>query len=585
MVGGKNDAKSHLGVIASTGVWARCKQRRIRQLLVVPFLGVALALALFVVLPELNGWQNMKRWQPVPAQLLQAELKQQRNEDSITYLPTAEYQYQFNGRRYTSTRVSVSDSYDNVGNFNYDLGRRLEQAAASNTEVTAYVDPDNPQKAVLNRDLRLSVLAFKLVFMLLFGGVALALIVYLLKAPLPTMNDSSDAKPWLAHRRWASPVVKSNGKRKMISAWAFALVWCAIAIPMGVLLLSKTHKDTNTLLVTMALLLVGLGALLWALKETANWRRFGPAPLQLDPYPGAIGGQLGGTIDIDLPYDSNNTFKVTVQCLESYYTGTGKERQREQRCVWQRMGYAYTMSAPLGTRLEILFNLDDALPESERPAGRYHLWRLNVLGQLNGATFKRRYELPVFATGAKARNVQLLSEDHELAVQEREQQLDSALNIQQIPGGIAVSYPAFRHATIKIIALLFGGGFFTAGFFINDGLGGVLFSAVGALVGLGALYFLLLSLDVRIDRQGLQVQRRLLGVLIKTTQIPRAELTHLAIAQSYSSQTGTQHINYYKMRAHRRRGRAITVGYNFVGEAVAKQALESISLLTGLPEA
>lgn len=124
MVGGKNDAKSHLGVIASTGVWARCKQRRIRLLLVIPFLGVALALALFVVLPELNGWQNMKQWQPVPAQLLQAELKQQRNEDSITYLPTAEYQYQFNGRRYTSTRVSVSDSYDNVGNFNYDLGRR-----------------------------------------------------------------------------------------------------------------------------------------------------------------------------------------------------------------------------------------------------------------------------------------------------------------------------------------------------------------------------------------------------------------------------------------------------------------------------
>ena len=36
--------------------------------------------------------------------------------------------------------------------------------------------------------------------------------------------------------------------------------------------------------------------------RTPEWRRFGAAPALLDPFPGAIGGNVGGVIDVNFPY-------------------------------------------------------------------------------------------------------------------------------------------------------------------------------------------------------------------------------------------------------------------------------------------
>ncbi|WP_049721346.1 DUF3592 domain-containing protein [Gilvimarinus polysaccharolyticus] len=574
------------GAKASGGLWAKVKKRWVVLLFGLPFAGVGVGMLLFGVLPQLLDWQSMKQWQPVVAQVSQAELKVSHGDDSTTYKPTAQYSYQFQGQHYRGSRVAISDSYDNVGDFNVDLGRRLERAASSNAPVTAYVNPSNPGEAVLNRELRLGMIGFKMVFVVLFGGVGIGIIAYLLLAPLDEINGVTEGdKPWLTRRAWASSSIKSNGKHMMIFVWCFAAFWNAIAIPTGINCIYEFNKGNNLALFGLLFLLVGAGLLYWAVKETAKWRRFGPAPLQLDPYPGAIGGQVGGFIEVDLPYDSNHRFKVTLQCLESYYSGSGKERKRHERCVWQREGYAHTQLSAHGTRLEILFDVKEGLPESEPVKNRYHLWRLNVAAQLPGADFDRSYEVPVFATGANAMGLRESSEEHRHAHQEREQLLESALQIKQIPGGITMYYPAFSQALAKVMGVLFGAGFCAAGYFIDATFMGAVFFLIGALVGLGCLYFLLTSLDVKIDQQGLFTRRKLLGFPVNTTKVARHELTHLKIAESYSSQSGKSHVTYFKVQAHRNTGKPVTIGYNFAGEAVAEQALESISVLTGVPQA
>lgn len=574
------------GAKASGGLWAKFKKRWAMLLFGLPFAGVGIGMMLFGVLPQLLDWQSMKQWQPVIAQVSQAELKVSHGDDSTTYKPTAQYSYQFQGQSYSGSRVAISDSYDNVGDFNVDLGRRLERAASSNTPVTAYVNPSNPDEAVLNRELRLGMVGFKMVFVVLFGGVGVGIIAYLLLAPLDEISGVAEGeKPWLTRRAWASSSIKSNGKSMMIFLWCFAAFWNAIAIPTGIICIYEFTKGNHLALIGLLFPLVGVVMLYWAIKETAKWRRFGPAPLQLDPYPGAIGGQVGGFIEVNLPYDSNHRFKVTLQCLESYCTGRGKERKRRERCVWQREGYAHTQLGARGTRLEVLFDVKDGLPESEPVKNRYHLWRLNVVAQLPGADFDRSYEVPVFATGANAMGLRESSEEHHHAHQEREQLLESALQITQIPGGIAMHYSAFSHAVAKLMGVLFGVGFCLAGYFIDAAIMGSVFFLIGALISVGCLYFLLTSLDVQVDQQKIFTQRKLLGFFINTTQVPRREVTHLSIAESYSSQSGKEHVTYFKIQAHRSTGKPITIGYNFAGEAVAEQALESISVLTGVPQA
>ena len=582
----QGETYSYANTQASGNLWKRIKKRWVGLLFGLPFAAVGIGMALFGVWPQISDWQQMKQWQAVPAQLSRAELKVSHGDDSTTYKATASYRYEYQGLSYSGQRVSIDDSFDNIGDFNYSLGRRLERAAASNSSVTAYVNPAEPSSAVLNRDLRPEMIGFEMIFVVLFGGVGIGIIAYLLLAPLEELESSSaHNKPWLTRRSWASATIKSSGKTIMIFAWCFAVFWNLIAIPTGINCIAEFLDGNTVALVGLLFPLVGAGLVFWAVTETAKWRRFGPAPLQLDPYPGAIGGQFGGTIDVKLPYDRSHAFKVTLQCLESYYTGSGKDRKRRENCVWQREGYAHTQRSSHGTLLELLFDVDAGLPESEPEANRYHLWRLHVVAELTGADFDRSYEVPVFATGASAVQLRSSSENHEHALQEREQLLNSALDIQQIPGGIAMHYPAFKSAGAKLVGIIFGAVAFFAGYFIDADFMGPLFMGIGAVVVLPCLYFLLTSLDVIFDRQQLMTQRKLLGINLSSTRVPRSELTHLDIAESYSSQSGNSHATYYKIQAHRRNGRPITIGYSFKGEAVARQALESISLLTGVSEA
>ena len=72
---------------------------------------------------------------------------------------------------------------------------------------------------------------------------------------------------------------------------------------------------------------MGLGLLVWAVRQTLAWRCFGMTLLELDPFPGAIGGDIGGLLELRLPY---SPFRITLTCLYVYTRrlfSTGKVKQ------------------------------------------------------------------------------------------------------------------------------------------------------------------------------------------------------------------------------------------------------------------
>ena len=77
-------------------------------------------------------------------------------------------------------------------------------------------------------------------------------------------------------------------------------------------------------------------------------------------------GHVGGTIDTNLPYDSNNKFLLTLTSIHSYISGSGKNRSRRERARWQGEVVAHTELCAAGTRL--VFRFDVASSQSGQDA-------------------------------------------------------------------------------------------------------------------------------------------------------------------------------------------------------------------------
>ncbi len=154
-------------------------------LFALPFAAVGVGMLLLSVLPTLYDWSRMQFWQPVNATLLAASLNSSRSSKSTSYHVTARYRYEVAGRVYEGERVAISGGGDNVGDFQEALGERLEQALRAGQPVRVWVNPSRPADAVIDRSLRPGLLAFKMVFVVVFGGAGVGLLVFVLRGGKP----------------------------------------------------------------------------------------------------------------------------------------------------------------------------------------------------------------------------------------------------------------------------------------------------------------------------------------------------------------------------------------------------------------
>lgn len=428
--------------------------------------------------------------------------------------------------------------------------------------------------------------AFYLGMGLVFTGVGGVLVWLGLRPRRETVVAGAAEKPWLLRSEWAGPEISSGAGTGLKVTWLFALIWNAFAVPVGVVSALEFLEGNRQAAFGLLFPLVGAGVLAWVIKQTLAWRRFGDTTIDMDPYPGAIGGQVGGTVDVRLPYDPQLTFRTSLTCLYSHMTGSRKNRRRTERVVWQTEGAAFAVPRLEHTRLEILFDVDSGLPESDlQDESSYHLWRLHIEADLPGVDFDRSFEIPVFPTGAPARELRRLSTEHQAAAEERKCSIDHVLDIRQVPGGIELYYPAFRHPGGKVAGFLFGSAFFGFGLLVADApiVMRLIFGAIGGGIALASLYNLLVSLRVRIDHTHLEIRRRLIGVPAGGTSVPRDEISGLTLKQSYSSSNGGKHTVYFKLQALTSGGRALKIGHNLPGQETAREALMALSQMTGIP--
>ncbi len=534
----------------------------------------------FSVVPNLYDWMRMQAWVAIPAELEHLDLETHRSDDSTTYKVVARYRYDFDSRHYTNDRVGISSGSDNIGDWHRDTYSVMRRVPLS-----VWVNPENPEESVFDRELRWGLLGFKLIFVVVFGGVGTAILWFATRkrAPRP-----AGAPLWRGKAEWRDNHIRSNARTAQWVAWGFALLWNAISAPVAFVLPDELAKGNHAVLVAALFPLVGAGLLVFAIRATLQWRRFGPTLLSLDPFPGAIGGDVGGAVEVRIPYNPSHRFEATLTCTHVYTTRSGNKTRTNHDVLWQDTQQAATETGMRGMRVRFHFQVPDELPQSEERSRNYHEWSVQLRAELPGVDFDRRFDIPVFATGERRTSSAAVRREPAAEISAPP---ESTVRVRETGGGLELHYPLFRNAKVGvgvlIIGMLFAG--FPAAFHFIDGLDGpptimlALFGLVGIALALAGLYSLGNSLSVSVSPRGLTTVRRVFGLPF-TRHTALSEIVSLDKRIGVQTSSGTRQRAYYSVHARTREGRKLALGDSLPSASAADRIIALISHAAGLRE-
>ena len=288
---------------------------------------------------------------------------------------------------------------------------------------------------------------------------------------------------------------------------------------------------------------------------------------------------------------------VTLECVYSYVSGSGKNRSRRESVKWAEQGRPRINNSIEGVTLTFRFDVPEGLPEADVEQSRdYHFWRLTVAAEIPGVDLNRKYNIPVFATGETSRNV-----SHDISAQAeavRQQESDAtalaiasgqfdidglsrAMRLQQDGNQIQMKFPMFRNKVLTLFASVFAGGFgfasysmasqvTGAGFFgIFMAVFSIPFFLVALVAGIATIYLPFNNLRVKVQPGSVSVLRRLLFLPVYRRELARNEISHLSIKRSGSTGQGVNKIEHFKIHAHDNNGGKGTLAEDIDGEDVA----------------
>lgn len=433
-----------------------------------PFAAVGVIMGV-VLARSIAATVRAQGWVETPASIVRTDLEVNRGSDSTTYRATAAYRYTFDGRSFEGDRVSFSSGADNVGSFHQRVHDELAKARDSGRPFRCYVNPANPAESVLYRGVRVEMALFFLLFVLVFGGAGLGMMIGGCVAGSRARRRAQDEaghpdEPWLWKQEWADGAIPSSGKTVMVTAILFAVFWNLVSMPLLAFLPAEVFRKGNHAAAFGFLFpLVGLGLLAWAAVSVARWRKFGQSVFRMASVPGVIGGPLSGVVSVPVHLEPEDGFHATLSCVRRVTTGSGKHRHTSERILWQdeRTLRRELLERDLArSAIPVLFGIPyDQPPTDERNAADTVRWRLDVRAKVPGLDYAAQFEVPVFRTAESSEAFQL----DEAAIARfsapvRPEQAFAAAGIRRepLPGGAALVFPAGRFLAFGLILLAVG---------------------------------------------------------------------------------------------------------------------------------
>lgn len=258
------------------------------------FAGVGLAMLKPLTIDPLMTTRDAQNWISVPAIVVSSKVKSSTDDDGTTYSVYIAYQFEIEGKEYYGDRYNLMS----VSSSGYQSKADIVSQYPEGREFNVYVDPDNPEESVINRDVSLSLLFC--LFPLPFIIMGLLVLIFGLRNKTPKL-DEAQAREHIVHLQARSP------RNKAIGVSAFTALWLGI-----VYFLTTTEAPLLFPIVFGFFGLILLGASIHSVLAVFN-----PLPV-VEITPGDIhpGTNVAMRWRIDGRVDRIRTMSIKLKCLK-----------------------------------------------------------------------------------------------------------------------------------------------------------------------------------------------------------------------------------------------------------------------------
>jgi hypothetical protein len=370
-------------------------------LFLLPFAAVG-TFMFYLIFSDLHGWFKMQSWQEVPARIVIANLESHSDSDGgTTYKATAQYEYVYQDKRYTSSRVSRYGGADNVGSFHRDIYNEISPYQNSEKLFRCYVNPSAPQESILYRKARLGMVMFYSMFALCFGGFGYGIFAGMLLSMVYSLRSSSLMKlyptqPWMHRSDWSRGEARNPAGLKMIISVAMTIFITLLCIPILIYFPGEIRNGNYLSLLTLHFPLAAVFVIKWAAGCVVAWKRFGSAVLQLQTIPVRPGERLRGFLKTGAKLRDSEAINLELKCEKTVKTRSGGKTSFNADTFWSSNSQTIGMTGADGnTSIQIDIPIPEDLPSTSTSEDDGIKWTLSAKSE--GPGFTLTFEIPVFS--------------------------------------------------------------------------------------------------------------------------------------------------------------------------------------------
>ena len=555
-------------------------------LFALPFAGVG-AFAGGYIAWSFYDFVQMKDWVEVPCKILQAELVTNSDSDSTTYKVTARYEYAYDGNKFTGDRVGINNSSEKIGSYHEEKADELKQYQRTGNLFRCFVNPSQPNQAVLYPELRIAQIGFLTIFVLIFGGVGCGLIFwsfYSIKIERREneLQAAHAGQPWMWKEDWAAGEIKSSNKKNVVGAFCFAAFWNLISGPVIFIVPDEIKKENYPALIALLFPAVGLGLLIWFFILLLRWRKYGDSYFTMASVPGVIGGQLAGVVQTKVKLRPEDGFQVNLSCIEKVTSGSGKNRSTSEKIRWQDekvLSRELTEHDVAQSAIPIQFQIPYDAPETTVEEGSGEtFWRLKVQAAVPGIDYLADFKVPVFKTPDSSPDFkpdETVLVDYEVQLDDDDIVRAAGIRLEPTPGGRRFIFPMARNpggaSGLTIFFTIWCGAIWLMIHMGAPILFPILFGLFAVLIFLGVLDLWLWSSMTEVRYGTLRVRTGLFGIG-KTWTYAVDQI------QTIKAESGMQSGNrlYYMLRLYTTDGKKHTLGKGLRNQSDANRIVEML---------
>lgn len=374
------------------------------------FAVAALVLSFFLLSAPLNFFSGLiesMNWERVPATI---ETFQPIHQDV-----TATYRYTVDGVEYRSSQVDFTpgmlSTFSRLKQVRTGI---LHRALHEGEEMYAWVNPEDPEEAILFRDADF----FLIGLMSSFGFAALFGSILFLKDGLQYSMEQNyrlsrmayhPDEPWLWTKKWnRQPLRDGNSLQVYVSGFVIVCQFMVMFL-MGLITyevyrfgLDFTYGPIELLRILLGMLpLMILGFLIVELRKVIRWNKFGFSTVTLDTFPVFLGDSLSGTIQTGKAIPAEGPYHIQLKCDKTYWQKSGKTNSEVTTTLWESgwMDYEDTERRSAG-RSVIPFEIplpNDPELTTRNEGDLKHVWKLCAKASAPGVDYHTEIDVPVYA--------------------------------------------------------------------------------------------------------------------------------------------------------------------------------------------